>query len=192
MAATLNLLESVLVSPTPAPTLADVFKDFWSPSFAASYLNKGVIQQIPGNQMPSAENGYSVSNFIIEYVMSIHNKFGMKEAEKVVTELLADVPTIESARLKCRVMKRVEQLAIKKRIQPLCSFCRNNGLPPELYMNHILKDYLGRVACPILRQYTCPKCGANGDDAHTMNYCPYKITGLISPPRSRLHSCTSI
>lgn len=48
--------------------------------------------------MPSAENGYSVSNFIIEYVMSIHNKFGMKEAEKVVTELLADVPTIESAR----------------------------------------------------------------------------------------------
>ena len=36
----------------------------------------------------------------------------------------------------------------------------------------ILQDSTGRVTCPILRAYTCPNCGANGDIAHTVKYCP--------------------
>ncbi|KAG7510667.1 nanos-like 1-like [Solea senegalensis] len=54
----------------------------------------------------------------------------------------------------------------------VCVFCRNNGAPEEVYGTHILKTAEGRVLCPILRAYTCPLCSANGDNAHTIKYCP--------------------
>ncbi|XP_061842812.1 nanos homolog 1-like [Nerophis lumbriciformis] len=54
----------------------------------------------------------------------------------------------------------------------VCVFCRNNGAPEEVYGTHILKTADGRVLCPILRAYTCPLCSANGDNAHTIKYCP--------------------
>ncbi|XP_041827781.1 nanos homolog 1-like [Melanotaenia boesemani] len=54
----------------------------------------------------------------------------------------------------------------------VCVFCRNNGAPEEVYGTHILKTADGRVVCPILRAYTCPLCSANGDNAHTIKYCP--------------------
>nr|XP_033810851.1 nanos homolog 1-like [Geotrypetes seraphini] len=54
----------------------------------------------------------------------------------------------------------------------ICVFCRNNGAPEEVYGSHVLKTPDGRVLCPILRAYTCPLCSANGDNAHTIKYCP--------------------
>lgn len=54
----------------------------------------------------------------------------------------------------------------------ICVFCRNNGAPEEVYGSHVLKAPDGRVVCPILRAYTCPLCSANGDNAHTIKYCP--------------------
>ena len=53
-----------------------------------------------------------------------------------------------------------------------CVFCKNNGEDISLYSSHILKDETGRVSCPVLRSYTCPLCGSNGDNAHTVRYCP--------------------
>lgn len=53
-----------------------------------------------------------------------------------------------------------------------CSFCENNGESEEIYKSHPLKDSLGKVVCPILRTYCCPKCGESGDYAHTNKYCP--------------------
>ena len=53
-----------------------------------------------------------------------------------------------------------------------CSFCENNGEKKEIYMSHPLKDSLGKIVCPILRQFACPKCGESGDYAHTNKYCP--------------------
>lgn len=53
-----------------------------------------------------------------------------------------------------------------------CVFCKNNGEDSSLYSSHILKDETGRVSCPVLRSYTCPLCGSNGDNAHTVRYCP--------------------
>ena len=51
-------------------------------------------------------------------------------------------------------------------------FCKNNGEDESFYLNHTLKDDLGRVTCPILSAYTCPICGATGSVAHTIKYCP--------------------
>ncbi|XP_054009331.1 uncharacterized protein LOC128892806 [Hylaeus anthracinus] len=63
----------------------------------------------------------------------------------------------------------------KKNKKPLpteCVFCRNNGEEETYYREHLLKDVDGRVRCPVLRAYTCPICGATGDEAHTIKYCP--------------------
>lgn len=63
-----------------------------------------------------------------------------------------------------------QQAATKK--QQVCVFCRNNGESESFYTSHYLKDTDGKVTCPVLRAYTCPLCGANGDTAHTIKYCP--------------------
>lgn len=55
-----------------------------------------------------------------------------------------------------------------------CKFCKNNGQPKGVYSSHDLKDRKGNCSCPILRRYKCPTCGASGDKAHTLKYCPNK------------------
>ncbi|XP_029973521.1 nanos homolog 1-like [Salarias fasciatus] len=68
--------------------------------------------------------------------------------------------------------RRRKQTQRSKPEPKVCVFCRNNGAPEEVYGTHILKTADGRVLCPILRAYTCPLCSANGDNAHTIKYCP--------------------
>ncbi|XP_041066076.1 nanos homolog 1-like [Carcharodon carcharias] len=72
----------------------------------------------------------------------------------------------------------------------ICVFCRNNNESVTLYTTHILKSPDGRVLCPILRRYTCPLCGANGDNAHTIKYCPLsKLQPTI--PKLKTRNCVS-
>ncbi|XP_016329478.1 nanos homolog 1-like [Sinocyclocheilus anshuiensis] len=68
--------------------------------------------------------------------------------------------------------KMRKPVARNKQEPKICVFCRNNGAPEEVYGSHVLKTPDGRVVCPILRAYTCPLCSANGDNAHTIKYCP--------------------
>ncbi|XP_072883969.1 nanos homolog 1-like [Hemitrygon akajei] len=72
----------------------------------------------------------------------------------------------------------------------ICVFCRNNNESVTLYTTHVLKSPDGRVLCPILRRYTCPLCGANGDNAHTIKYCPLsKLQPSI--PKLKTRNCVS-
>ncbi|XP_028816191.1 nanos homolog 1 [Denticeps clupeoides] len=69
--------------------------------------------------------------------------------------------------------RRARKPACRAKQEPkICVFCRNNGAPEEVFGSHVLKAPDGRVVCPILRAYTCPLCSANGDNAHTIKYCP--------------------
>ncbi|KAJ9598047.1 hypothetical protein L9F63_026848, partial [Diploptera punctata] len=59
-----------------------------------------------------------------------------------------------------------------KKIAQGCAFCKNNGEEERYYKGHTLKDSMGKITCPILKAYVCPICGANGEVAHTIKYCP--------------------
>ena len=53
-----------------------------------------------------------------------------------------------------------------------CIFCQKSGQPIVTQKSHTLRDENGCVICPYLRATLCPLCGATGDDAHTLKYCP--------------------
>lgn len=81
-----------------------------------------------------------------------------KESNPIVLQVLA--------------FKEKKKAARRAKAKKVCVFCKNNGETSSVYTSHILKDSEGRVSCPILRKYTCPLCGMNGDAAHTIKYCP--------------------
>ncbi|XP_063988532.1 nanos homolog 3 [Diachasmimorpha longicaudata] len=72
----------------------------------------------------------------------------------------------------------------KKTKRPLpteCVFCKNNGEQESYYKSHLLKDVNGKTTCPVLKAYTCPICGAKGEDSHTVKYCPLNKNGETMP-----------
>ncbi|KAI4487037.1 hypothetical protein M0802_012092, partial [Mischocyttarus mexicanus] len=62
----------------------------------------------------------------------------------------------------------------------VCVFCKNNGENELFYRSHLLKYANGRVQCPVLREYVCPKCGGTGDTAHTTSHCPLNSSPKIN------------
>jgi len=62
-----------------------------------------------------------------------------------------------------------------------CSLCFHNGEPEDFYSSHNLKTRDGKiVTCPVLRKFVCNICGATGDVAHTIRYCPFNKDGAFN------------
>ena len=61
--------------------------------------------------------------------------------------------------------------------QPSCAFCKKNGESPSVWRSHKLREG-GKVTCPHLRRKVCQLCGATGDTAHTVTFCPLNTRAL--------------
>lgn len=121
-------------------------------------------------------------------VMDLYYTYGVEMYKQAFTETVDDLSSLPALGNGCSSMNfvgdasgplphlllgsttKLPAAATKK--PQVCVFCRNNGETESFYMSHYLKDADGKVTCPVLRAYTCPLCGANGDAAHTIKYCP--------------------
>ncbi|XP_047513782.1 uncharacterized protein LOC125055383 [Pieris napi] len=72
----------------------------------------------------------------------------------------------------------------------LCTFCKKNGERQKVYSTHTVKVKVENkqiVTCPVLRSHVCTICGATGDNAHTVTYCP-----LVSDSNKRRPQSTTV
>ena len=150
-----------------------------------------------GSEFSSSNSAESVEVADIYYTAYGHHLVGMKQAfmepvreesgmkgitsgslpasllleHKIITSAAAKKPQV-SVQNSCRVYCFLAMFTNFVPPFQVCVFCRNNGESESFYTSHYLKDSEGKVTCPVLRAYTCPLCGANGDAAHTIKYCP--------------------
>ncbi|XP_041973814.1 uncharacterized protein LOC121729385 isoform X3 [Aricia agestis] len=90
------------------------------------------------------------------------------------------------------LLKQIEQhrevyVNQNKQHQMECRFCKNNGERAPFYRSHSLRAR-GRVTCPVLRAFVCRRCGAHGDNAHTLKYCPLATADERKQSTAIMHS----
>uniref|UniRef100_H9GTL0 Nanos-type domain-containing protein n=1 Tax=Anolis carolinensis TaxID=28377 RepID=H9GTL0_ANOCA len=91
---------------------------------------------------------------------------------KVVTEIIAESSQWVNGSGSSSKSSKGSANGQASQNKEICNFCKHNGESKQVYSSHRLKGMDGTVECPILRKYTCPVCGAMGEKAHTLKYCP--------------------
>lgn len=149
--------------------LVNLVKSFWLRSDAQQ---EELLDDEPRSRNNSVGSDFSSNSLdsgeYVDFGLSYYgDAFGLQAMDNEESRRKRDPPSVLLARRQAKAM--AGKNAIK---QEVCVFCRNNGEEESFYASHSLKDLEGRVTCPVLRAYTCPICGANGDEAHTIKYCP--------------------
>lgn len=109
-------------------------------------------------------------DFLVKSLSSANNYVSMLTREQL-SVLRSIRPSLLYEFLQ-EVAKARSDRRMRRALPNECAFCKNNGENEECYSSHALKDWRGRVLCPVLRAFRCPRCGATGDRAHTIKYCP--------------------
>ncbi|CAH0398421.1 unnamed protein product [Chilo suppressalis] len=127
------------------------------------------------NSMASGRNGEMLDtfDFLIKSLSSANNYVSMLTREQL-SVLRSIRPSLLYEFLQ-EVAKVRSDKRMRRALPNECAFCKNNGENEECYSSHALKDWRGRVLCPVLRAFRCPRCGATGDRAHTIKYCPENV-----------------
>lgn len=163
-------------------SFSNVPDDLMSPSTTSDYSSFEQEIRERRDSLGSAGSEFSSSNsaesvevadiYYTAYGRGAEGMLNMKQAFMDSGEESAkdNTPTTITTIIPTSLLLEHKFIAAKK--PQVCVFCRNNGESESFYTSHYLKDADGKVTCPVLRAYTCPLCGANGDAAHTIKYCP--------------------
>ncbi|XP_049873384.1 uncharacterized protein LOC126371958 [Pectinophora gossypiella] len=124
-----------------------------------------------GSGVSAARSGEMIDtfDFLVKSLSSANNYVSMLTREQL-SVLRCIRPSLLYEFLQ-EVAKVRGDKRMRRALPNECAFCKNNGENEECYSSHALKDWRGRVLCPVLRAFRCPRCGATGDRAHTIKYC---------------------
>nr|XP_049693890.1 uncharacterized protein LOC110374694 isoform X1 [Helicoverpa armigera] len=173
---------------------SNYFTGYNSSRSDASPTNAWLDSATSNLQISRSSDAIDVFDFLMKSLSSANNFLSTLTREQ--TFVLKSIRPSLLYEFLQEVAKARSDRRVRRALPNECAFCKNNGENEECYSSHALKDWRGRVLCPVLRAFRCPRCGATGDRAHTIKYCPESpvmgtsAAGLAS--RRRIPPSTSL
>ncbi|GBP47548.1 Nanos homolog 2 [Eumeta japonica] len=168
----------------------DAAQAYYLGNKAESVCSRSSLWSEGPNGALSSPEQISAFEFLIKSVSAANNYLSL-----LTREQLAVLQALRPGLL-CELLQDVAKARRERRARRAlpneCAFCKNNGENEDCYASHALKDWRGRVLCPVLRAFRCPRCGATGDRAHTIKYCPENNTDATASLRRRLLPSASL
>jgi len=166
-------------------SLTNLNADSTSSSLLPNQIGANISKNMHTNE--NIETRAPKKNFCAsENIATVISKNLLKKSQMTNLVDTTKKTIVANPNLKNQPQRQVLSATANVKLYSYCTFCKNNGESEAIYSTHYLKDASGVVTCPILRAYTCPICGQNGDKAHTVKYCP--IAARLAPKDAPVRS----